>query len=214
MKQKLIILFVLILSEGTLRAADGYSFLAKQNDFALQFGMVGLNDLSFKNVKGGVGVQYYILNNIALRGSLRSSYSSSKLQKTNPTDFQDFSSNLTGISFEPGIRFNVAAASSLVLFTGVQGSFSFDYLKSVGLNFKDISEETKQIGYGAGAFLGVEWFVFKNVSISGEYLINASWQEAKSNISSSTQSITKEQPNSFNLNLGNTGGQLIISFYF
>lgn len=214
MKKKIIILAIftfLILSESK---AQNYSFYARTGDMALQFGVSGLMDLSPKNVNGGLGFQYYVLNNIALRGQLGAGYTNENLDKNLATDFQDYSLNKMEVSFSPGIRFNIAATGNLVLYTGIEGSYKYSYQKEIGKNFKDISNLTKTNYFGAGGFLGVEWFAFNRVSLSAEYNVSAIWSSGKNIIESTSQYIENKSPNALNIDFGQTKGILVISFYF
>lgn len=216
MKLNVIIASIVIMLFGMeiVHSAQSYSFYARQGDLALQFGIVGVNDLSLKNVNSGIGLQYYIANNIAIRGQFAMNVKNENLDKAQATDFQNYSLNMSGFSACPGLRFNIVAVNSVLLYSGMEGTYSYVYSKEVGKSFKDISSTTKTNEFGAGAFLGVEWFIYKNISVSGEYKLNARWSNSTNILESSTQYIETKAPNAFNFNLGNSSGQLVISFYF
>lgn len=208
--RKLLFIISFVLASLNLYSADGYSFLAKAGDCAVQF---GVNNFALDNVGGGVGFQYYMINNVAIRARIGGSYAHSSLEKKQATDYQDYSKNAYGAYANVGFRFNFAARSSVVFYTGLESTVGMDMTKEVGKNFLDISTETSTWKNTAGIFLGAEWFFSKNVSLSAEYVLNATFKDETSKIESSTHSIETKQPNVFELNFGKTQGQIVLSFY-
>lgn len=208
--KKLLFLISFVVASLNLFSADGYSFLAKGGDMAIQF---GVNNFALDNVGGGVGFQYYMINNVAIRARLGGSFANSSLEKKQASDYQDYSKKAFGAYANLGVRFNFAARSSVVFYTGLESTVGMDLTKEVGKNFLDISTQNTTWKNTAGLFLGAEWFFSKNVSLSAEYVLNATFKDETSKIESSTHSIETKQPNVFELNFGKTQGQIVLSFY-
>lgn len=208
--KKILFIAAFIFASLNLYSAGSYSFLAKEGDHALQF---GVNNFSLDNVGGGMGYQHYILNNIAMRGRIGGSFSNASLEKEKIGDYQDYSKSSYGVYANIGLRFNFVANRTVVFYTGLESTVGFDLTKETGKNFLDISTSTTTLSNSPGLFLGAEWFITTNVSLSAEYVLNATFKNSKTLIESSTHSIETQQPSMFELNLGKTQGQIVLSFY-
>lgn len=208
--KKLLFTVAFIFASMNLYSAGSYSFLAKEGDQAVQF---GVNNFALDNLGGGFGYQYYFVNNVALRARVGGYFSNASLPKEKISDFQDYSKNMYGLYANLGMRFNFLARNSVVFYSGGEITFGMDVTKETGKNFLDVSTSTTSFRNSAGLFLGAEWFITSNVSLSAEYVFNATLKKSTSLIESSTQSIETKQPTVLDINFGKTQGQIVLSFY-
>ncbi|HRK04628.1 MAG TPA: outer membrane beta-barrel protein [Chlorobiota bacterium] len=159
--KRIVSLLLVVVAAGSVAVAQDVR--NQKNDFGLLFTLNGLDNLSAGEYNGGAGAQWYLANDVALRFGLGFATASQG-------DNQDPETTVSGtaINISPGVRFNLANNSNVVGYVGGQVMFGMASTKAE-TSGNNNTEETSSTGIGVGAFLGAEWFPWKNVSLSVEY---------------------------------------------
>jgi len=193
---------------------------------ALLFDLGGLANLALGNYGGGLGVRYYIANDLALRLSLgftTSSQTSKNTQSPLPAN-RVAESKLTSTEFTvgPAVTYNIARTSTVVAYVGGMLSYTTASDKregnsaSLAENF-DAGESFRQSSrtIGFAGLLGVEWWPWENISFSGEYRLGYGHSSSEQESTTSAASVTVDGPttNGFGLGSANSGA-LTLSVYF
>lgn len=135
-----------------------------QGDAAFLFSYNGLGSSTVGAYNGGVGGQWYLSNDMALRFGLgfgtTSTESGAEGSKTTVSG--------TAISLAPGIRMNIASNSNVVGYVGGQVMFGSGSTKSEREGSTNTAEASSS-NLGVGVFFGAEWFPTKNISLGMEY---------------------------------------------
>lgn len=214
MKKLIIILFVLIFaSSGLLLSDDDIYFRAKKGDQALMFGLKGLSDLSAENYGTGFGYQYYFANHFAYRFSLGFLYSEEFTEKPEGGE-SDYTITYSEYSLTQGIRYNFAMSGNILAYFGGEVLFAFSKENEIGKQWESVEVITRYTTYGGGLFIGAEWFAWKNVSLSAEYLLGISYSSGSTETISSNFSQEDEHPSNTRINLGASSANFTISFFF
>jgi len=134
-----------------------------KDDMAFLFSYNGIGSSSVGAYAGGVGAQWYLANDLALRLGLGFGTSSTE----NPGPVKTTVSG-TAISLSPGVRLNVASNSNIVGYVGGQVSFGTTSTKTE-VEGSTNNPENSGSNLGVGVFFGSEWFPTKNLSLGFEY---------------------------------------------
>lgn len=207
--------FVLCTFASSAEPRNDVSYRAKSGDNALLFKLRGLSDLGVDNFDGGIGYQYYFGggNHVALRFGLGANYSLESQDKPE-IGTKDYRNTVLGFSFYPGIRYNFGTSSNILAYMGTELIFAINNEKEEGRDFTDIIREEKANTYGAGFFLGAEWFVVRNVSLSAEYSLRFLYETAFEEITISGIKTKNEMPDKFSFGTGTSSLYFTIGFYF
>lgn len=213
--KKIIISFILlaiIAPKETLGEEDVY-FCAKKGDQALMFGLKGLSDLTAGNYGAGFGYQYYFANHFAYRISLGFSYDEEFKEK--PTGAEtDFTQSFTEFSLTQGIRYNFGMSGNILAYFGGQLHFALSKEYAEGEFWEPVEVVTRYTTYGGGVFIGAEWFAWKNVSLSAEYLIGLDYSSGKTEVITSNFRQEDIHPEKTKIRLGASSTNFTISFFF
>ncbi len=173
-----------------------------QGDLAFLFAYNGIGSSTVGAFNGGVGAQWYLSNDMALRLGLGFGTSSIETPAggTNTSTLSG-----TAISLAPGIRMNIASNSNVVGYVGGQVMFGTTSTKSEVTGSTN-TPETSATNLGVGLFFGAEWFPTKNISLGMEYGLGF----MSSSSSSSAGGTTTDGPSTSSIYLGTpasiTGG--------
>jgi len=132
---------------------------------ALMFSFNGLN------LGGGFGAKYWISGSTALRFTLAGSYRDSKL-----TSFDIDQSETISITVTPGIGVEKHYGLTENLSAYLGGGFSYSFNSNQNKFYSDI-QYTKTITdtYAGTLFVGVEYWITRSISLSGEQQISLSY---------------------------------------
>lgn len=212
MKKIAIFLLILLIYFNNLNCEEP-TYRAKSGDNSLLFSLIGLSELSAGNFGGGFGYQYYLSNHFAFRLGVGLSYFNETTKKPEGTERDKVISNFN-ISFNPGLRFNVASSSNLLAYFGGELSFGYTREYKEGDNFSNIEVTSNYFNYGGGFFFGAEWFLFHNVSLSAEYHLILTASRGTTEYRSGTISQETVHPYRTQVGLGASSANFIISFFF
>ena len=143
MKKIIIILFVSIFASNSLFSAAS---LIKnvEGSQALLFTLNGLSELSSSGYAGGIGYQYFVVDDLAIRlGFGLNSENKKEFDPKNesasvPKEFSQFA-----FSISPGVKYNFMSSSTITGFVGAEISYSYKSANTKNNNFTLSSPEVE-----------------------------------------------------------------------
>ncbi|MCX6140547.1 MAG: outer membrane beta-barrel protein [Candidatus Kapabacteria bacterium] len=191
----------------TVSFAQGESMVRRTGgSTAMLFSLTGLSTLGAGNFMGGVGINHFLSDDMALRAGLGFT-SSSTTKKANESAKEEVSSS-TGFNISPGIRFNLAHNNNIAMYLGGQVMFGMGSGSSKFDGTETSTSSTTQLG--VGAFAGAEWFPWSNVALGLEYGLGFSSTSGKT----TTGGVETKDPSTTKIDLGLSTFQFLLSFYF
>jgi opacity protein-like surface antigen len=186
----------------------------------LRFTVRGLDHIRLGTVNGGVGFKRWVNSNTALRGDVGFGVSHTTQKSTDPL-YTDVKDNSSQFSLDAGVEFHFVAGQKVSPFFGGGINFGtstskheYSILKSNPPDGTYKLDKSSSTRFGAAAFLGVEFFMGKHFSLTGEYDLG---------LSSSTQKSQEETVGGVNqppeakttcFDLGVSSASLILTVYF
>ena len=164
----------------------------KQGDKAWLFTLSGLSNLGVGGYNGGVGLLYYLSNDLGLTVGLGFGTANKTTKAPAGSGGADQKESQLQLTFSPGLRFNIASSGPVVGYAGV-GVF-------VGIGSQTVENpnyvsgnkvETSSTSFGAGVTIGAEWFAWSNVSLGASYSLSFSTSSGKTK--TTTGGTTTEQ---------------------
>jgi hypothetical protein len=186
----------------------------------LRFTVQGLDYIGLGTVKGGVGFKRWMSSNMALRGDVGFGVSHTTYKSTDPL-YTDAKNNSSQFSLDAGVEFHFVSGQKVSPFLGGGINFGastskqeYKILKSNPPAGTYKLYKLSSTGFGAAVFLGVEFFMGKHLSLTGEYDLGLSSTTQKSQIE--TVGGVNQQPEAKTtyLNLGVSSASLILTVYF
>lgn len=173
MKRLIVVVLALVCAGSMMYAQD---VRRSKNDLGMLFTLNGLGNLSGGAYNGGVGAQWYVADDMALRlglgfASMKNEDKSGAVTRTETN---------TLVSVNPGFRLNLAHNSNVVGYAGVQAMIGMSSGKVEAGGTTELTGTT----VGGGIFLGAEWFPWKNVSLGLEYGLGFMSSSSKTKIGS------------------------------
>jgi len=211
--KKIILFLIVIIYPIFLVSEDDVYFRAKQGDQALMFGLHGLSDFKAGNYGAGFGYQYYFANHFAYRISLGFSYHEEFKEKPSGTE-SDYTLSNTEFSLNQGVRYNFGMSGNVLAYVGGQLLFALSKESEKGEFWEATEVTTRYTTYGTGLFIGAEWFAWKNVSLSAEYVLGFEYSSGKTEIITSNYHQEDKHPVNQKVSLGASSANFTISFYF
>ncbi len=219
---------ILIACAGSQAWTQGNVLVPEQErpGTALIFSLYGLNTLRagdfgvfagpLDSLSVGLGIRHFISPRLALRAGLGFASTSSTQHFVAE---QETELKITGLRFFilPGIEYHLLRTAAVSGYVGGQIIFGIANLKleSTTAGSPTATQETDATFFGAGPYMGVEWFAFANVSLGAEYQFNfiASSGKNKTTQNGTTTETDIGPMNSFNLA---SSGRLNfnLAFYF
>jgi opacity protein-like surface antigen len=141
----------------------------KAGDKAWLFTLSGLSDLGVGGYNGGLGLLYYLNDDLGLTVGLGFSTSSTTTKAPTGGGEDETKSSLE-LTLSPGVRFNIASSGPVVGYAGVGVLVGIS--SETTENPKDIQAKKVEISstsIGAGVTVGAEWFAWSNVSLGASY---------------------------------------------
>lgn len=191
----------------TVSFAQGESMVRRTaGSTAFLFTLNGLSNIGAGNFMGGVGLNHFLSDDLALRAGLGFG-SSSETQKT-PTDGKESVTSSTTFNISPGVRFNLARNNNIAMYLGGQVMFG---MTSGSTKFDGTETgSTSGTSIGVGAFAGAEWFPWNNVSVGLEYGLGFSTTSGTKKIGETET----DEPSTTSINLGLSTVQFVLALYF
>ena len=222
MKRLLVALMVLTLVGSVSYSQDVTPNLAGGSK-ALLFTFGGLNTLAANNFGGGFGAKLYLSSSMAVRGALQfSSNSTTSPANPNPGDVgADGSSSNTTIGVGGGVELHMGSGRvSPYIGAGVGFSTTSTESKNAATatppNTPNQTTTTNAGGnttFTVYAIAGFEFFLWKEVSLAGEYRLGFSSTSMKDvEVTSGTTTTTTKQGSSSSIGV-NAQGVLTLAVY-
>jgi len=174
-------------------------------DLSMLFTLNGIDSIGAGNFMGGVGVGYYLSNNIQLRGGLGFGTTST----TSGEGAAEAKTTSTSFTIAPALRLNLANSSNVVAYTGVQVAYTMGSGSTSQGGTETGTSSNSTIG--AGLLLGAEWFPWRNVSLGLEYGLGYSSSSSSYTLTGGTED---KGPTVSGINLGLGTVQFMLGFYF
>ena len=213
MRNVLLIIIVLVFLTNTAFSKEAPFFRAKEGDQALIFTIIGLENLKAGDFGGGLGYQYYFANHLAFRFGLGGKYSIETQEKPE-TGLQDLKTTKSRLEFRPAIRYNFGASSNVLAYCGGEAIFMMINNHTDGISFISNTKTERLSAFGAGFFVGAEWFAWNNVAISAEYKLDAIYSFGSIETNNNGVKSKINIPSLLDIGLGASAINFSISFYF
>ncbi len=162
---------------------------------------------------GGVGLQFYIKKDFALRLNFGFDYSSETRNKPLNTE-NDWVFSSSTIEFIPAIRKDFLSEDKIKIYSGICAIVSYSVDNETGRDYKNIDVATSKTGYGGGFFLGADWFPVKNFSLGAEYRMIAKGTSGSVETTDGTNIQTDKSPSKFSINLNASNINFILAYHF
>lgn len=216
MKKLILFLVCLILSSSKILSQSSI-VNSQQSNQAMLFSLIGLSDFKAGSFGGGLGYQYYIDDNIALRGGFGlNSFSQLTYPDKPNNEATAIDSSMFYLEITPGIKYVFSTSTTIAAFIGCEVVFSYQEESSKNSNFnKNSPQITKtSLAFGGGIFLGIEWFAWENVSIGAEYKLRYLKRTGEFKSQSPDYEEQYKLPEFTNFGIGTGNYNFTLSFYF
>lgn len=214
MKNLFICSAFLLLLGGNL-FADGTLVKNLKDNHALLFTLNGLSELTAGDYAGGIGYQYYFMDKFAARiGFGFNSSNESLADPKHDSASVDKEIGLFTLSVNPGVKYSFTSSSTINGYIGCELLYLLNNETLKHPNFKQSEPETEisTSKFGAGIFLGVEWFAWENVSLGAEYKLMFT-SESGTHTVSDNPSESYNLPEKSTFGIGTGQYNFTISFY-
>ena len=142
----------------------------KEGDKAWLFTLSGLSNLGVGGYNGGLGLLYYLSDDLGLTVGLGFSTSSTTTKAPAGSGGADQKESSLGLTLSPGVRFNLASSGPIVGYAGVGVLVGIASETTENPNHVSGAKvETSSTNIGAAVTVGAEWFAWSNVSLGASY---------------------------------------------
>ncbi len=142
----------------------------KEGDKAWLFTLSGLSNLGVGGYNGGLGLLYYLSDDLGLTAGLGFSTSSTTTKAPAGSGGADQKESSLGLTLSPGVRFNLASSGPIVGYAGIGVLVGIANETTENPNHVSGDKvETSSTSIGAAVTLGAEWFAWSNVSLGASY---------------------------------------------
>jgi len=142
----------------------------KEGDKAWLFTLSGLSNLGVGGYNGGLGLLYYLSDDLGLTVGLGFSTSSTTTKAPAGSGGADQKESSLGLTLSPGVRFNLASSGPIVGYAGVGVLVGIASETTENPNHVSGNKvETSSTNIGAAVTVGAEWFAWSNVSLGASY---------------------------------------------
>ncbi len=211
----LMILFLPVMgqeTENALVSRNGVSILPEQGDFAIGIDAVPFLNLfndkgnepgfNFTNNLPAISGKYFLTGKSALRASVRIGYSKKKDGDEDLTDFIQYTD--ADLNFTLGYEKRLGK-SRVQGFYGAEVGLFINKTKSEQNTV--IFWDKKTFGTGIAGLIGAEYFIFPKLSVGGQFTWGIVYQIEK-------DKENEERTNTFDMDVANNGGALMLIFHF
>jgi opacity protein-like surface antigen len=166
----------------------------KAGDKAWLFTLSGLSNLGVGGYNGGLGLLYYLNDDLGLTVGLGFSTSSTTTKAPTGGGEDETKSSLE-LTLSPGVRFNIASSGPVVGYAGVGVLVGISSETTKNLRYiKDDKEEKSSTSIGAGVTVGAEWFAWSNVSLGASYSLAFTTSSGKTKTTSGGTTTEQDAP--------------------
>jgi opacity protein-like surface antigen len=167
----------------------------KAGDKAWLFTLSGLSDLRVNGYNGGLGLLYYLNDDLGLTVGLGFSTSSTTTKAPAGSGGADEKESSLGLTLSPGVRFNIASSGPIVGYAGVGVLVGISSETTENPNHVSGNKvETSSTSIGAGVTVGAEWFAWSNVSLGASYSLAFTTSSGKTKTTSGGTTTERDAP--------------------
>jgi hypothetical protein len=167
----------------------------KAGDKAWLFTLNGLSTLGVAGYNGGLGLLYYLNDDLGLTVGLGFSTSSTTMKAPAGSGGADEKESSLGLTLSPGVRFNLASSGPVVGYAGVGVLVGISSNTTENPNHVSGNKvETSSTSIGAGVTLGAEWFAWSNVSLGASYSLAFTTSSGKTKTTSGGTTTEQDAP--------------------
>jgi opacity protein-like surface antigen len=204
---------VALLVVAGMAAVGASAQKTKQGDKAWLFTLSGLSDLGVSGYNGGVGLLYYLNDDLGLTVGLGFG-TSSQTKKAPAGGGADEKTSSLNLTLSPGLRFNLASSGPVVGYAGV--GILFGMQSETVENPEYVSgnkTETSGTVFGAAVTAGAEWFAWSNVSLGASYSLSFTTSSGKQKVTSGGSTTEQDAPSVTKIGI-DPSGALTLSIYW
>ncbi len=186
----------------------------KEGDKAWLFTLSGLSNLGVGGYNGGLGLLYYLSDDLGLTVGLGFSTSSTTTKAPAGSGGADQKESSLGLTLSPGVRFNLASSGPIVGYAGL--SVLVGISSETTENPKHVSGdkvETSSTSIGAAVTLGAEWFAWSNVSLGASYSLAFTTSSGKVKTTSGGTTTEQDAPSTTTI-AATPSGAFTLSIYW
>lgn len=216
--KKLFIVLISICCFVNLVSAGEPTPKTKAGDKAMLFTLSGLTNLSSGNYDGGIGIKYYMKDEMAIRGGVGFGYENSTLKGVSGA--KDLSRDSVHVSFSPAVIFDLATGNTITAFVGGTTMFTWGHSSydNPTIIFENQVITVDKLSYnsasfGLGVLAGFDWFPWENISVGCEYSLLLTMTSSSVEAKLATINYDIDFPNTTGLGL-NSNGSLTLGVYF
>jgi len=167
----------------------------KAGDKAWLFTLNGLSTLGVGGYNGGLGLLYYLNDDLGLTVGLGFSTSSTTTKAPAGSGGADQKESSLGLTLSPGVRFNLASSGPVVGYAGVGVLVGISSETTENPNHVSGNKvETSSTSIGAGVTVGAEWFAWSNVSLGASYSLAFTTSSGKTKTTSGGTTTEQDAP--------------------
>ncbi|MDT7923655.1 MAG: outer membrane beta-barrel protein [Chlorobiota bacterium] len=167
----------------------------KEGDKAWLFTLSGLSNLRVDGYNGGLGLLYYLSDDLGLTVGLGFSTSSTTTKAPAGSGGADEKESSLGLTLSPGVRFNLASSGPVVGYAGVSVLVGISSETTENPNYVSGNKvETSSTRIGAGVTVGAEWFAWSNVSLGASYSLAFTTSSGKTKTTSGGTTTEQDAP--------------------
>lgn len=205
MKKVLLALGLMALVFALVSPVDAAPIETKAGTKAMVFQFSGLSDLGLGRYSGGIGMRYYMSDDMAIRPGVQLGYSKYKDKNTDPeaeTSMMNVGANVT-------LEKHLASAKSISPYIGAQAGVSYSQDKDTQ---GDNEAKDKMMSFGVGGVLGFEWGFTESLTLGGEYGLGLAigTHKVEETVGSTTETTTDES----GMSLGISTASVFLSVTF
>jgi hypothetical protein len=182
MKKVLLVLFIMAFAANMMFAGTP---MTNQGDKQIGFVVNGLGTFGVGGVNSGGGINgfsmnYFLSKDMALRANI--GFGTTTV-KTPAGTAGDDEVTATALGVRPGLVWHMApVAGSISPYWGLEGQFGWQKLTAKPAGGTESSASGTV--FGAGAFMGAEWYAFDGISFNAEYNLGFTSTTTKSEAAS------------------------------
>jgi opacity protein-like surface antigen len=167
----------------------------KAGDKAWLFTLSGLSNLGVGGYNGGLGLLYYLNDDLGLTVGLGFSTSSTTMKAPAGSGGADEKESSLGLTLSPGLRFNIASSGPIVGYAGVGVLVGISSETTENPNHVSGNKvEKSSTSIGAGVTVGAEWFAWSNVSLGASYSLAFTTSSGKTKTTSGGTTTEQDAP--------------------
>ncbi len=185
MKKALLFLGLLAFVLASVGPATAAPIETKAGTKAMVFSFSGLSDLDVGTYAGGIGMRYYLADDLALRPGLEFNMLSGKDKVEDP----EYKETLTAFGVNVALEQHLSGPTAISPYIGGKVGFNYGQDKE---EQGDSEAKEKMTSFGLAGILGFEWGFTESLTLGGEYTLGLDIGSHKVEVTEDNQTVTTE----------------------